>query len=619
MSSCSHARWRTGGEYHPTTFWGPNPDDAPESGPMLRGIGIDGSNVTEREPDALGRHLPDFGLKAAPFLEGQPGVFFFGNRHDNEVVPAFRADRANPDRRRREPCFNNPDVQREMMARVERRVRGYDPDGVLYFSITNEGTVTHCCSPFDYCSCPHCADGFRTWLHDEYGDLDAVNAAWGSDYSDLAQIEGMTTDRAKELFRADPDTSLAEWAAFRRFMDWSFHQALLALRDRVRTLAPGVPVALTGVWPPGAFGAQDWECIAGQYDLIECYDEVGEMELARSLCGDRTDLMGTIPGRAEATHWDHTAWISFIHGYRSELIDGFSALFDRKAGALTDAAHRMHQWIEPMKKLSAELAGLSRADDPIFVLHSHASLMRIWVEGELALDEDWSGREWSYPHDHETYLINAMGWYRLIEDAGRQFQVVSARAGLPQLDGAGQMLILPMAVALSDEEIAWVTAFLDGGGTVLYDAEVGRFDEELRPRPGRLAEHERLVRFEHDLTGYARRRCETFEPLLQQGAFAAIVDEALPPAWVQLDAVDPGRFELTTFGGDKRVLAVQRHDARLCNGQPLPDNARPPARVVLHFTEPKSVVDILSGEDHGTVDTLPLTIDPIRPTFLRVG
>ena len=617
MAGLSQARWRNAGEYNPTVFWGPNPDDAPECGPLLREMGVVGTNVTECEPDGMGRHLPSFGLKAAPFLEAQPGVFFFGERHDEEVVPAFRADRHNPERRVRVPCFNDPAVRKELFERVERRVRSYDPNDVLYFSVTNEGSITHCCSPFDYCSCPHCATGFREWLREQYGDRGSLNAAWGTSYTDWDHIEGMTTDRAKEIFAAEPDASLAEWFAFRRFTDDSFHRVLFALRDRIRELAPGVPVALTGVWPPGVFGGQDWERISGEYDLLECYDEVGEMELARSLCG-RTDLMHTIPGRAEPNHWDHTAWFAFVHGYRSELIDPFSSLIDRKTVGPAEHAPRIAGWIQPLKKMAAALAGFARQDDPIFVLHSHPSLVRKWVETELVLDEDWAGREWAYPRRHETYLINEMGWYRLIEDAGRQFEVLSTRVGLPDINGAGVLLILPMAVALSDGDIAWISAFVQSGGTVLHDSDVGRFDEELRLRPGRLAQHERLIRFEHDMTVYPRRRCETFGPLPALEAFRPIADRVLPSAWVRIESAEPGRFELTTFArGVERILAIQRNDARLSTGQPLADNDRPPAEVTLRFVEPARITDILGNTDHGVCDALTLVIDPIRVTFLR--
>ena len=622
MSEQCGARWKRNGEFHVTVFWGPNPDDPVECGALLRKVGVVGTNVTEVEPEGMGRHLPRCGLKAAPFLEGQPGVFFLGEKYLKEVVPAFRADRANPERRVRVPCFNDPAVQQEVRDRVERRVRSYDPDGVLYFSVSNEPTVTESCSPFDFCSCPHCAAAFRRRLGDEYGGLEALNQAWGSAYIDWEQIEGMTTDRAKELFAADRDASLAEWFAFRRFMDFSLHRMLSELRDLIRQIAPGVPVALTGMWPPGVFGGQDWEWMAGRYDLLECYNEVGELELARSICDGKSDLMGTFPGRAnESAHWNHAVWYGFIHGARSYLVDPFSSFIDRKTVSLTDGARRMQQtWIEPMTKLSPLLADFARLDDPVFVLHSHASLARKWVETELSLDEDWAGREWAYPRQHETYLLDANGWYRLIEDAGRQFRVVTGRVGLPKIEGGDKLLILPMAVALSDDEITWIRRFLDGGGTVLYDEPVGRFDEQLRPRSEAPLAHERLIHFEHDLIAYALERCETLDPLPALEAFEKIVDDVLPAPWVTIEPAEPGHFELTTFSrGVERILAVQRNDARISTGRPLPDIERASANVTVRFAEPAHVSDILTGEDYGGAGAVELTIDPIRPTFLNCG
>ena len=43
MATQVSARWRTGGSFHATTFWGPTPDDPPECGDMLREIGIETS------------------------------------------------------------------------------------------------------------------------------------------------------------------------------------------------------------------------------------------------------------------------------------------------------------------------------------------------------------------------------------------------------------------------------------------------------------------------------------------------------------------------------------------------------------------------------------------------
>jgi len=615
----SRARWRNDGAFHATTFWGPKPDDPEVCGELLRSVGVCGTNVTEREAEGAGRHLARFGLKAAPFLEGQPGVFFLGEAYDEEAVPAFRADRENPERRVRRPCFNDPAVRQALRERVERRIRSYRPDDLLYASVTNEGTITHCCSPFDYCSCPHCAAGFREWLRREYGGLDAVNAAWDTRYDDWDRISGMTTDRAKAVFTADADASLAEWFAFRRFMDFSFHEVLFELRDSVRTCAPGVPVALTGIWPPGAFGGQDWERIAGEYDLLECYDEIGEMELARSLCEGTTDLMGTYPARGDPAHWDHAAWFSFIHGYRCQIVDPFSALIDREKTSLTEHAQRVREWTGPMQDLAQALAGFRRDDDPIFVLHSHASLVRTWVEAELSLADDWAGREWSYTREHDAYLLNEAGWYRVIEDSGRQFRVVSGRAGLPGIDGARKLLILPKAVALSDGEVAWVRDFLESGGTVLHDTEPARFDDQLRLRPGRLPAHPRMLRFGHEMAPYLRQRCESPGPLAALSSFRVVAARVLPAPWVRIEPSEPGRFELTTFAGrEERILAVQRNDARIATGQPLPGIRRRAARVTLRFSEAGRVSDILSGERYGAVKELALTIDPVRPTFLHV-
>jgi len=619
------ARWKREGWLFATTFWGPKVDDSPECGALLREIGVIGTNVTENEEEGMGRHLPAMGMKVAPFLEGQPGVFFLSEEdYFGRALEAFRADRDDPKHRERVPCFNDSAVRDALRRRIGRRARSYDPGDILYFSITNEGGVTHITSPFDFCSCRHCAEAFRDRLKARYGTLSALNEAWETDHAAWSEIEGMTTDQAKARFRGDPDGSLAGWVDFRNFMTWSFQEVLAELRDLVRHLAPGVPVALTGLWPPCVFGGQDWERIAGEYDLLECNDELGEIELVRSLCDERTDLMSTYVARGDQDRWEYEAWYCFIHGYRSFLIDPYSRLIDREKLEVTEVGRRAASWIRPMRETLAPLmADLRRVDDPIWLLHSRASLMRVWVETELTRDEDWAGRPWVYPRTHERYLLNETAWYRVVEDAGRQLRVVSSRVGLPEPDGRARILILPLAVALSDAEVEWIDRFLESGGVVMHDSEIGRFDEMLRPKaappdwsgcgPGRL------MRLPGPLQDYLKRRLNETESLPECEFFRALADEVLGPPWVRVESAAGGRFEVTTFaGGDERIVAVQRNDRGVSMQQPADDVHRRPVEVTVRFDRPVHVSDVLTEEDLGTTDAVLCALDPIRPIFLHV-
>jgi len=78
---------------------------------------------------------------------------------------------------RRHYCFNS-DAYREETARIVERVteRYADSPHVAGWQTDNEFG----CHETVRCYCDDCADAFRTWLADRYGDIDRLNEAWGT-------------------------------------------------------------------------------------------------------------------------------------------------------------------------------------------------------------------------------------------------------------------------------------------------------------------------------------------------------------------------------------------------------------------------------------------------------
>jgi len=78
---------------------------------------------------------------------------------------------------RRHYCFNS-DAYRGETARIVERVteRYADSPHVAGWQTDNEFG----CHETVRCYCDDCADAFRTWLADRYGDIDRLNEAWGT-------------------------------------------------------------------------------------------------------------------------------------------------------------------------------------------------------------------------------------------------------------------------------------------------------------------------------------------------------------------------------------------------------------------------------------------------------
>jgi beta-galactosidase len=213
---------------------------------------------------AAGVNLVSVGIFSWALLEPVPGVFTFdwldrlldllhgaGIRVDlatPTAAPPAWFTRRHPGARlvdregrilggggRQSFCPSSPEYARASVTITEQLGRRYGNHPALaLWHVHNEfaGVNAHC-------YCPNCAAAFLGWLREHHGDLDTLNAAWGTAfwgqrYGDWAEIEpprlGPTVvnpTQQLDYLRFCSDTHLNN---YRRE------------RDVLRTLAPGVPI-----------------------------------------------------------------------------------------------------------------------------------------------------------------------------------------------------------------------------------------------------------------------------------------------------------------------------------------------------------------------------------------
>jgi len=93
------------------------------------------------------------------------------------------------------PCLNHPGAREHRLAFLEATVRRYAKHPALYLWDTwNEPEFTCCICrepriENQVCYCEHCVAGFKTWLEERFGSLDAVNARWGRNYPSFEELE----------------------------------------------------------------------------------------------------------------------------------------------------------------------------------------------------------------------------------------------------------------------------------------------------------------------------------------------------------------------------------------------------------------------------------------------
>ena len=87
-------------------------------------------------------------------------------------------------------CHSNPALRRRIRLLVTAMAKHYGQcKDVTGWQIDNELGNSH----DELCFCPSCTDAFQTWLTNKYGDIQTLNAAWGTafwsqKYDDFSQI-----------------------------------------------------------------------------------------------------------------------------------------------------------------------------------------------------------------------------------------------------------------------------------------------------------------------------------------------------------------------------------------------------------------------------------------------
>jgi beta-galactosidase len=131
-------------------------------------------------------------------------------------------------------CYTSPAYRRlavEINTRLAERYK--DHPALALWHVSNEYGGE--------CHCPLCQEAFRSWLRERYGSLDALNAAWWTDfwshrYTDWDQVESPSPLGETSIMGLSLD--------WRRFVDAQSLDFFLAESAPLRAITPGLPIAV---------------------------------------------------------------------------------------------------------------------------------------------------------------------------------------------------------------------------------------------------------------------------------------------------------------------------------------------------------------------------------------
>lgn len=462
--------------------------------------------------------LPSFArprIGTSPFLENRFPFYVMNVVRPlylewGAAKPVFRRQYQTFDRRRnrrvftRVPCVNNPAVS-EGMSRYTREVmRGLAPvrDLSLLYDLRDEPSITSFLLAADTCFCRHCMKRMRQWLKDQYSDVPALNAQWGTRFRSWQQVEPLTTQEAIERREAG-NWNFSSWHDHRAFMNDSFVGVVREQADLVRRHDPEASVGLAGTQCPWVYGGYDFSKLVPELDWAEPYAYGGSLDCFRSFKRHRavpllktTGLGGSAAAR-EAMLW---SFVFQSGGYAGTIIWQSNAMLDVKARALplNKDARRLGQSFRELRSgLPRLLQRCRERSSPVAVHYSHASIEADFI---VSVPPRWPSVAASEPERYPAFKTRE-AWWKLLEDQGLRPTFISSaqvEAGA-LLERGVKVFVLPRSIALSNREARQLRAFVAAGGTLIADSFVGRMDERCKERKrGALDALLGIRRIEHD-------------------------------------------------------------------------------------------------------------------------
>ncbi|MGW1765915.1 beta-galactosidase [Streptomyces sp. NPDC002073] len=340
------------------------------------------------------------------------------------------------------------------------------------------------------CFCDTSAADFRRWLTDRYGDIDALNDAWSTDFwsQRYTGFDQIAPPRAAPTY-PNPSQQLD----FKRFSSDALRTCFTLERDALRRITPDVPVTTNFLAGHKSVDVHRW---APEMDLLalDSYPDPHEesahigaalsydvlrgaadgrpwllTEQAPSAVNWRDRNAGKSPGRMRLWSWQAVAQgADAVMYFQWRQSRGGAEKFHSGMVPHAGAETRVHAEVRELGRelaLAPELAGTR--------LRNEVAIVFDW-------DNWWALELDSHPSNGVQCLDRVLDHYTPLFEAGVGIDVVHPSADLSPY----KLLVLPSHYLLSAEHAARIAAFVAAGGGLLASFFTGIVDEHDRVHMG---------------------------------------------------------------------------------------------------------------------------------------
>ena len=372
----------------------------------------------------------------------------------------------------RTPSFNDPAVLQSLADIVRASARNKARYNMDYYFVGDEGSLTSYGDAVDFDWNPHALDEFRGWLKQQYGSLPALNQEWRTSFSDWNSVVPSTTDEARKT------RNFAPWADHRTFMEITFARAYQTARDAAIDGDPDAHIAVSGTQATNAYNGADWSRLDRVIDDFLSYDGGNQWDMHRSFAKPNS-MIGFWTGYgSHGLAVQNAIWTAAIHNVLHPNIFWMYSFLNPD---LTHSASARDMG-KAFSSLRSEGVGkllmeATRQQDGIALYYSMPSIHAAGILGyhQRSSDDDDEVAD----RARLSFAANRDGWVKTIKDLGLQFDFVSSEdvAAKGIANDKYKVVILPLAFALSNEEIQRLQEFVARGGVVIADAAPGWLDQ----------------------------------------------------------------------------------------------------------------------------------------------
>ncbi len=382
----------------------------------------------------------------------------------------------------------SPVFREHALQLVERIAERYtDHPALIAWHINNE---LGCHNVYDYSD--DAAEAFREWLRDTYGDLDALNAAWGTafwsqQYSDFNQIIPPRV--------AATENNPTHLLDFNRFSSDALRDYLRDENEVLERISPGVPrttnFMVMGHTPEMDYATwtSDVDFISNDHYLLPTRDAIEELSFSAARCGSLADkkpwwLMESCtsavnwrevnppkrPGEMERdalTHVAHGADAICFFQWRQSIAGS-----ERFHAAMLPHAGADSRLFKEVVELGGTLQNLA----PIV----GSELLPAQVAVVLDYESWWLTSQPFLPSSVIDHHAEALAWYTALLDTGVRVDVVGPQDDLSSY----KVVVAPLLHMIPAARAARITAAVEAGTHFVTSFFSGIVDEHAHVIPG---------------------------------------------------------------------------------------------------------------------------------------